>query len=96
MLQVDLGSGGAGDQFGQLFAEELGLVLEVAAADEQQVLQAYTDAGLPARVIGTVTADAEISISANDARQISGKASRPACAHVLHHRWLLSCFSTSQ
>lgn len=72
MVQVDLGSGRAADQFGQLFAEELGLVLEVAPAHEQQVLQAYTDAGLPARVIGTVTADAEISISVNEAQQISG------------------------
>ncbi|KAL3143377.1 hypothetical protein ABBQ38_002205 [Trebouxia sp. C0009 RCD-2024] len=71
-IQVDLGSGRAADQFGQLFAEELGLVLEVAPAHEQQVVQAYTDAGLPARVIGTVTADAEISISVNDAQQISG------------------------
>lgn len=71
-VQVDLASGAGADQFGQLFAEELGLVLEVNPTDEQQVLQAYTDAGLPAHVIGTVTADAKISISVNKSQQISG------------------------
>lgn len=97
MVQVDLGSGRAADQFGQLFAEELGLVLEVAPAHEQQVVQAYTDAGLPARVIGTVTADAEISISVNDAQQISGGVISwvPACLGC-HPRKLLSCTSTTQ
>ena len=73
-LQVDLASGAGADEFGQLFAEELGLLLEVDPTSEQQVLQAYTDAGLPAHVIGTVTADAQISISVHSAQQISGVA----------------------
>ena len=81
-MQVDLVSGAASDQFGQLFAEELGLVLEVDATNEQQVLQAYTDAGLPAHVIGTVIADPKISISVNNAQQISGGVTSVECLCV--------------
>lgn len=86
-MQVDLASGAAGDQFGQLFGEELGLVIEVAAANEQQVVQAYTDAGLPAHVIGTVTADAEISISVNGAQQISGGVTDVQCVSAPPSMW---------
>lgn len=78
-MQVDLASDTAADHFGQLFAEELGLVLEVEPSNEQQVLQAYTDAGLPAHVIGSVTADAKIDISVNSAQQISGGAAAAEC-----------------
>ena len=72
MTQVDLRDEAAGNQFGQLFAEELGLVLEVAAQDEQAVVQAYTQAGLTAQPIGSVTQNAQISISVNGTQQISG------------------------
>lgn len=78
-MQVDLASGAAADHFGQFFAEELGLVLEVDPSNEQQVLQAYTDAGLPVHVIGSVIADAKIDISVNSAQQISGGATAPEC-----------------
>lgn len=78
-MQVDLASDTAADHFGQLFAEELGLVLEVEPSNEQQVLQAYTDAGLPAHIIGSVTADAKIDISVNSAQQISGEAAAAEC-----------------
>lgn len=37
-----------------LFAEELGLVMEVAASDAQMVLDAYKKAGVPAMAIGKV------------------------------------------
>lgn len=80
-MQVDLAGGAGADQIGHLFAEELGLVLEVDPTSEQQVLQAYTDAGLPAHVIGTVTADAKISIAVNSEQQISGGA---AAVHRLN------------
>lgn len=82
-MQVDLASGAAADQFGHLFAEELGLVLEVDPTNEQQVLQAYTHAGLPAHIIGTVTADAKISISVNSAQQISGRATSVKSLNML-------------
>ena len=82
-MQVDLANGVGADQFGQLFAEELGLVLEVDPTNEQQVLQAYTDAGLPAHVTGTVTADAKISISVKNAQQISGGTTSVECLNVL-------------
>ena len=82
--QVNLAHGAASDQFGQLFAEELGLVLEVAPEHEEQVVQAYTDAGLAVQAIGTVTQDAQISISVNDELQISGTAMLVVCMH-----WLL-------
>lgn len=83
-MQVDLASDAATDHFGHLFAEELGLLLEVDPADEQQVLQAYTDAGLPAHAIGSVTADAHISISTGGAQQISGGATAAECLNTCY------------
>lgn len=82
-LQVDLKDGPASDQFGQLFAEELGLVLEVGAQDEQEVMQAFAQAGLAAQPIGSVTQDAQISISINGTQQIAGGSTLCAClCHV--------------
>ena len=37
-----------------LFAEELGLVLEVKASDAQEIASLYSQAGVPALVIGKV------------------------------------------
>ncbi len=71
-MQVDLACSSKSDEFGHLFAEELGLVLEVAPENEQQVLEAYTQAGLTAHTIGGVTAEAQISISVHGTQQISG------------------------
>jgi purine-cytosine permease-like protein len=44
----------AGAALAALFAEELGLVLEVAAAEAEAVAARYSKAGVPARVIGKV------------------------------------------
>ena len=72
IVQVDLTCSSKSDEFGHLFAEELGLVLEVTPENEQQVLEAYTQAGLTAHTIGGVTTDAQISISVHGTQQISG------------------------
>lgn len=71
-MQVNLACSSQSDEFGHLFAEELGLVLEVAPENEQQVLEAYTQAGLTAHTIGDVTTEAQISISVHGTRQVSG------------------------
>ena len=71
-MQVNLACSSKSNEFGHLFAEELGLVLEVAPENEQQVLEAYTQAGLTAHAIGGVTADAQISVSVHGTQHISG------------------------
>ena len=78
VVQVDLGEGSSdSDPFGHLFAEELGLVLEASPENEQQVLQAYTQAGLMPRVIGSVTQEPHITISVQGTHYISGKRAHP-------------------
>ena len=52
-----------------LFAEELGLVLEVAPEDEMEVAAAYAAAGVPANRLGTTRADDVISMAVGDAEQ---------------------------
>ena len=73
-LQVHLPApaGAHNSQFAALFAEELGLVVEVAADKEEEVLQAYAAAGLTVSNIGRVTSEASISISVDDQPCISG------------------------
>ncbi len=71
-MQVDLACSSKSDEFRHLFAEELGLVLEVTPENEQQVVEAYKQAGLTAHTIGSVTADAQISIGVHGTHQISG------------------------
>ena len=48
-----------------LFAEELGLVVEVTKADADHVLATYAKAGVPAAVIGSTTSSRDIWISVN-------------------------------
>ncbi|MDH3497075.1 MAG: phosphoribosylformylglycinamidine synthase, partial [Gemmatimonadota bacterium] len=55
-LDVNLAAG-ARDPLAVLFAEELGLVLEVDAADERRVLGAFRRAAVPCESIGSVMAD---------------------------------------
>ena len=55
-----------------LFAEELGLVLEVAAEDEAAVLAAYAAAGVPCAAIGATAAGQDVSISVGGQQQVSG------------------------
>eukprot|EP00887_Chlorella_sp_A99_P003357 scaffold26.g3357.t1 len=54
-----------------LFAEELGLVLEVAPEHEAAVLAAYAAAGVPAAAIGATRADAAVSLSVGGREVVS-------------------------
>lgn len=60
------------ESFAALFAEELGLILEVAPENESEVLAAYTTAGVPAVVIGATAAGPAVSISVDGTQEISG------------------------
>ncbi len=73
-IQVDLPAASSedGGPLAALFAEELGLVLEVAQADEERVLSTYAAAGVPCTVVGTSQADQAVSISVNGSQQIQG------------------------
>lgn len=62
----------AGDAMSALFAEELGLVLEVVAEHEAAVLQAYAAAGVPCAAIGATQAGADVSIAVGGQQQIAG------------------------
>ncbi len=52
----------AADPIASLFAEELGLVIEVKDADEARVLAAFDDAGIPCAAIGTTLAEPRVCI----------------------------------
>lgn len=56
-----------GGAMAALFAEELGLLLEVAPANEAAVLAAYTSAGVPAARIGAVAAGGRVSLTVGGA-----------------------------
>ena len=62
----------AGDAMAALFAEELGLVLEVAAEDEAAVLAAYSAAGVPCSAIGSTQAGEAVSIAVGGQQQVAG------------------------
>ena len=74
-LQVDLPASSEGDSIHlhALFAEELGLVLEVAPEQEQEVVQAYRTAGLSIESIGKVTTSGRIEIGVAGTSCISGE-----------------------
>ena len=60
------------DMMGTLFAEELGLVLEVAASQEAVVLDAYQSAGLSATRIGSVSSQPSIEVAVGGQFAIAG------------------------
>ena len=55
-----------------LFAEELGLVLEVAPQHEAAVLAAYAAAGVPCAPIGATAAGQAVSLSVGGQQQVAG------------------------
>lgn len=57
--------------FGSLFAEELGLVIEVTPENEAAVLSAYSSAGIPATTVGCTLADGKISLCVNNKVEVS-------------------------
>ena len=70
---------GASSRYGAysaLYAEELGLVLEVAPEDVADVQSAYEAQGLSAAAIGSTSADKGISISVGGEASIQGAAAR--------------------
>lgn len=46
--------------FGPLYAEELGLVIEVSAADSSKIVELYKKKGVSATIIGKVSTAASI------------------------------------
>lgn len=62
----------ASGAFGALFAEELGLVLEVAADKEAEVLARFREAKVPASVIGQVKAESSVRISVGGSTAVEG------------------------
>ncbi|KAK9837421.1 hypothetical protein WJX81_001177 [Elliptochloris bilobata] len=68
-LHAGLPAPAQGGAMAALFAEEPGLVLEVALADVDAVLDAYAAAGVAATVVGTVTQAPRISIAVGDAAE---------------------------
>ncbi|KAK9795604.1 hypothetical protein WJX73_007566 [Symbiochloris irregularis] len=73
-IEVDLPLPAADNtaHMGTLFAEELGLILEVAPTQRSAVLAAYKDAGVLASVIGKVTAEAEVQVNVGGQFELSG------------------------
>ena len=93
-VQVDLPGPGSQTEdaaLAALFAEELGLVLEVSPQHKQAVLEAYQQAGVPVRAVGSVTADPQVAISVDGQQQITGQsistcglpAPRPHCRDAM-------------
>jgi phosphoribosylformylglycinamidine synthase len=60
-IEVDLPASGA-TPIGTMFAEELGLVMEVDSADERPVLEAFHRADVPCVSVGSVVRDKHIRI----------------------------------
>lgn len=75
-LQVDLPAPKleSSGVIGTLFAEELGLLLEVDSAQESAVLSSYRDAGLPVSRIGTVSSQPSCEITVDGNPAVSGEA----------------------
>ncbi|UCF19585.1 MAG: phosphoribosylformylglycinamidine synthase, partial [Gemmatimonadota bacterium] len=61
-LDVSIADDGTRDPIAFLFAEELGLVLEVNPADEAAILESLRDAGAPCVPIGRTSADPAVRI----------------------------------
>ena len=74
LVQVDIPSDASNTHgaFGALFAEELGLVLEVAPENEAEVRSAYEAQGLSAVAVGSTSADKGVSISVGGQASIQG------------------------
>ena len=61
-IDIDLPQGDAADPFAVLFAEELGLVLEVTPDKEAAVLSALSQAGVPCVPIGAVLVEKTVRV----------------------------------
>ena len=74
IVQADIKAGqeSGSSELAALFAEEVGLVLEVEDSVEAEVVKAYQDAGLSATSIGRTTDEPSISIAVDSQPCISG------------------------
>ena len=68
---INVNLSGEASAFEALFAEELGLVLEVKAADAEAVIAKYEAAGAKCSVVGSVSKDQSISVSVRNEEVIS-------------------------
>lgn len=71
-IRVDLPLPTGGDILAALFAEELGLVVEVSPGAEAHVASAYAAAGVPVARLGCVVADGSVDITVGGAAAVSG------------------------
>ncbi|KAL6745568.1 CobB/CobQ-like glutamine amidotransferase domain-containing protein [Haematococcus lacustris] len=83
-LSADVGCGSA---LAALFAEELGLVVEVAAGEAEQVQAAYAGAGLAAARIGKVTAAKQVRLA------VAGSAAIEGATEELREAWEETAFA---
>jgi phosphoribosylformylglycinamidine synthase len=84
-IEVDVPSAGQGT-LAALFAEELGLVLEVDAAHEDWVLGRFADYGVPCLAIGRTLREARIRVS------VDGSAALDADMRDLRDLWEATSF----
>ncbi|MGI2259547.1 phosphoribosylformylglycinamidine synthase [Shewanella sp. GXUN23E] len=60
-LHINLG-GIEGDDISRLFNEELGAVLQISAADAQEIIRQYEDVGVSCHLIGNLADDMQLSV----------------------------------
>jgi phosphoribosylformylglycinamidine synthase len=84
-VQLDLG---AADTMGLLFAEELGLVLEVNPANESKVLALFADAKVPCVVIGKALPEEAPKVVV----KVGGEVVLDAAVSQLHCTWEATSF----
>jgi phosphoribosylformylglycinamidine synthase len=58
-------------KFATLFAEELGLVVEVSKNDADNIINSYASAGVPAIAIGSTTSNKHVSITVDGEQVVS-------------------------
>ncbi|GMH42502.1 hypothetical protein BSKO_10421 [Bryopsis sp. KO-2023] len=71
-VSVDLAGKGDNGVFGELFAEELGLVMEVKSEEADAIVAEYKNLGIECNVIGKVTAEKSCSLRVAGEECISG------------------------
>jgi phosphoribosylformylglycinamidine synthase len=67
---IDLDIYGANEVLPEMFAEEVGLVYEVAANNEDEVLSSLKKFEVPAEIIGRTTAERRISLKHNGGKEL--------------------------
>lgn len=75
-VQLDMPADGS-DAMAALFAEELGLLLEVDAANEAAITEAYRAAGVSVQAVGSTLSSNACSISVGGQQHITGVPADP-------------------